>query len=51
MLEAYNAIHDYDIICLSETFLDSSYPDNCHELKLKGFELIRSDHPSNLLSN
>ena len=25
LLEAYNTIHDFDIICLSETFLDSTY--------------------------
>ena len=47
MLEAYNAIHDYDIICLSETFLNSSNSYSDPELRLQGYELIRSDHPSN----
>ena len=47
MIEAYNALYNYDIICISETFLNSSQSDNDSTLKLKGYELIRSDHPSN----
>ena len=47
MLEAYNAIYDYDIICISETFLNFTQSGNDPALKLKGYELIRSDHPSN----
>ena len=47
MLEAYNALHNYDIICISETYLDSSYSDGDHSLKLEGYELIRADHPNN----
>ena len=47
MLEAYNAIHDYDIICVSETYLNFPQSGNDPALKLKGYELIRSDHPSN----
>ena len=47
MLEAYNAIYDYDIICISETYLNFIQSGNDHALKLKGYELIRSDHPSN----
>ena len=46
MLEAYNAIHNYDIICLSETFLNSSTSKDVPEIKLQGYELIRSDHPN-----
>ena len=46
MLEAYNALHNYDLICISESFLDSSYSSNSHELKLQGYELIRADHPN-----
>ena len=47
MLEAYNALINYDIICISETFIDSSYLDGDHSLKLEGYELIRADHPNN----
>ena len=48
MLEAYNALHYYDLICISETFLNSSHSDSNHPLKLDGYNLIRADHPSNL---
>ena len=47
LLEAYNALYNYDIICISETFLDSSHSDRDHSLNLEGYELIRSDHPNN----
>ena len=30
-------------ICLSETYLDSSIPDNI--LDLEGYRLVRADHP------
>ena len=47
MLEAYNALHNYDLICISETFLNSYDLSTDQSLKLKGYELIRADHPSN----
>ena len=34
------------MICLSETFLDSSIPINDERLNMKGCKLIRSDNPS-----
>ena len=47
MLEAYNAIHDYGIICISETYLNCLQSGNDPALKRKGNELIRYDHPNN----
>ena len=46
LLEAYNAVHDFDIICLSETFLNSEYLHDEPRLCLQGYAMIRSDHPS-----
>ena len=43
LLKAYNAIHTYDIIRLSETYLNH---DN-DNLRIPGYELIRVDYPSN----
>ena len=40
-------IHKFDIICLSETYLDSSIPFDDSNLEISGYNLIRSDHPSN----
>ena len=34
------------MICLSETFLDSSIPTNGEKLNMKGFKLIRADNPN-----
>ena len=45
LLKAYVAIHKFDIICLSETYLDSST--NNDDLNIDGYNLLRSDHPSN----
>ena len=47
LLKAYNSVHKFDIICLSETYLDSNIlPDNSN-LEIPGYNLVRSDHPSN----
>ena len=48
LIEAYNSSHNFDIICLSETFLNSDYPaeDSC--LKLQGYDMIRCDFPGNM---
>ena len=35
------------MICLSETYLDSSYADDDTRLNLKDFNLIRADNPYN----
>ena len=48
LLESYIATHKFDIICLSETFLDSSLSDDDPRLNLKGYSLIRSDHPNDI---
>ena len=45
-MEAYNLQHRFDMICLSETFLDSFIPTNDERLNMKGYKLIRADNPS-----
>ena len=45
LLRAYVSVHKFDIICLSETYLDSSIDDE--SLEISGYYLIRSDYPSN----
>ena len=44
-LKAYILTYKYDFICLSETFLDSSTPDNL--VDLQGYNLVFTDHPHN----
>ena len=48
LLEAYNTIHDFYIICLSETFLDSTYLSDDPRLRLQGYDMIRCDFPRNI---
>ena len=40
-------LHKFDIICLSETYLDSTTPNDDDKLQILGYTFIRSDHPSN----
>ena len=47
LLKVYIAIHKIDIICISETYLDSSTPSDDSNLGISGYTLVRSDHPSN----
>ena len=47
LLKAYIAFHKFDIIYLSETYLDSSTTSDDDNLAISGYNLIRSDHPSN----
>ena len=41
LLNSYNSLHKFDIICLSEIYLDAN------NLEISGYTLARSDHPSN----
>ena len=47
-LEAYNTMHSYDLICLSETWLDSTNSVNSNDLSLKGYNLHRVDDPDDV---
>ena len=47
LLKVYITIYNYDVICLSETYLDSSIPSDDNDLEIPGYDLIWADHPSN----
>ena len=47
ILRAYNAIHNHDLICLSENFLKYDMLSDNDNLKIPGYDLIRTDLPSN----
>ena len=47
VVTAYNLVHSFDIIFLWETYLNSEAPPNGTRLELQGYNLFRSDHPSN----
>ena len=48
LLEAYNTINKFDVICLSESYLDSSIASDNDNLNIKGYNLYRADHPNNV---
>ena len=39
-------MHKFDMIYLSETFLDSSHLTNDERLNMKGYKLVKADNPS-----
>ena len=45
-LKAYLSIYKFDIACLSETCLDTSVPLHEVNLEIQGYELVRSENPS-----
>ena len=47
LLKTYNAIHNYDVICLSKTYLNHNTLSDNDNLMIAGYELIRVDHLSN----
>ena len=47
LLRAYLAFHNFDIICISETYLNSSNSPDDETLEISGYNLVRSDHPLN----
>ena len=44
---AYIAVHKFDVICLSETYLDSTVASDDESLEITGYNLVRSEHPAN----
>ena len=47
LLKAYITVHKFDIICLSETYLDSSTRPDDDNLDIEGYDIARADHPTN----
>ena len=47
LLRAYISINKTDIICLSETYLDSSIPSDDDNQELPGYNLVCADNPTN----
>ena len=45
--EAYNTVHKYDFICISETYFDSSVESEDDNLRINGYKLIRMHYPMN----
>ena len=48
LLQAYITVHNFDFICLSETYLESSILHGDDNLQIPGYNLYRDDHPLNI---
>ena len=48
LLQVYNTKHRFDIICLTETYLDNSYHTDDDQVAFPGYNLIRADNPNNI---
>ena len=48
LLIAYISIHNFEVICLSETYLTSTTDINDGNLKMSGYIMYRVDHPSDV---
>ena len=46
-LEVYNKINKFDIICVSESYLASTFSSNNDDINIKGYKLVRANHPKN----
>ena len=46
LLRAYISIHNFDVVCISETYLDSTTALDNENLEIAGYNLLRADHPS-----
>ena len=47
LLSAYISVHKFDIICFSETYLNSDIPCDDENLEVSGYNLVTEDHPFN----
>ena len=46
LLTAYDLVHNFDIICVTETYLNSETLTDDKNLEIPGYYLLRADHPS-----
>ena len=47
-MKAYNKVNKFDVICLSESFFESSILTESNNLKINGYKMVRADHPNNV---
>ena len=47
LLRAYISLHNFDVVCISETYLDSTTALDDENLHIAAYNLLRADHASN----
>ena len=48
VLDGYNTVNKFDIIFLSESFLDSSILRGNNNVKINGYKMVSYDHSNNV---
>ena len=48
LVEAFITSNNFDLVCLSETFLDSTIPNDDVNTQINAYSLLRADHPNNI---
>ena len=48
LLDVYSTVNQLDVICLSESFLDSLILTENNNLKVNEYKMVRADHPNNV---
>ena len=48
LVEAFITSNNFDLVCLSETFLDSTIPNNDINIQISRYSLLRADHPNDI---
>ena len=47
-METFIISNNFDLVCLSETFLDSTIPNDDVNIQINGYSLLRADHPNDI---
>ena len=47
-MEAFITSNNFDLVCLPQTFLDSTIPKDDVNIQINGYSLLRADHPNNI---
>ena len=48
LVEAFITSNKFDLVCLSETFSDSTIPDDDANIQINGYSLLTADHPNDI---
>ena len=48
LIKAFITTSNFDIVCLSEMFLDSTIPDDDVNIQVNGYSLLKANHPNNI---
>ena len=47
-MEAFITSNNFDLVCLSESYLDSTIPNDDINIQINGYSLLRADHPNDI---